>query len=405
MRRYILGLFLFWAVLFFSAAQTKSSVQTQIPPGMTLVTSQYYEVLSDSGTADAQQLANELDSRFLLYNVFFHFNPQHIGGARLKARAFKDQSAYNAYVAERLDKTSPGAVYLHYPQSERRELVINRGGPEEGKMFPHQAFVQFLRAFVPNPPSWLREGFAIYYSAVRYEAGQSAGGRITAAGLAYEENLSWLETVRNLGNKAPPMEAILLADNRNSFPDNFQGVSWALVSFLKDGGKGDYLRFLYESFIMMKDSVTAQDNSEILYNHLKSWTDLSTLDRDYKAYLLTRKTFFELITEGQRAYSARDSRNAEAIFQKALQQRPSHYAPYYYLGLLAYDAKNYNQAEQYYLFAQQYGADPALIAYAMGINAAAAGNNAKAIVYLEQAKAVSPAQYNDQVDNLIKRLR
>ncbi|MDR0524478.1 MAG: hypothetical protein LBG90_01225 [Spirochaetaceae bacterium] len=377
-----------------------------IPAGMVQVQSLYYEVLSDSGVGDAQLLANELDSRFLLYNGFFHFNPQRIAGAPLKVRSFKDPAEYNAYIGERLDKTSPGAVYLHYSQPDQRELVIHRESPEADKRFPHQAFVQFLRAFVPNPPSWLREGFAIYYSSVRYEpAKPGSSEKNPAGGLVYEENLSWLDAIKTWGNRAPPLETILLADTKNVFPDNFQGLSWALVSFLKDGGYGDYLRYLYEAFILLKDSGTVQDNAEILYNHMKSWTDSASLERDYRAYLLTRKSFNELIIEGQRAYSAKDYRQAEAVFQQALRQRPNHYAPYYYLGLLAYDAKNYSQAEQYYGCAQQYGADPGLIAYALGINAAAAGNNAKAVSYLNQAKAASPAQYNDQVDNLIKRLR
>lgn len=400
MKNYVWGLVFFLGAVLLPA-QTKAP-QSSILPGMVQVTGLYYEVQSDSGTADAQLLVNELDTRFGFYNGFFHFNILNLGGSRLKVKAFRDQGAYDTYVGERLDKTSPGAVYLHYNQPDRRELVINRASIDEAKMFPHQAFVQFLRAFIPYPPSWFREGFAIYYSTVRYEPGT---GKNAVGGLAYEENLAWLETIKNLGTKAPSLEAVLLADNRGTYPDSFQGLSWALVSFLKDGGNEDYLRFLFESFILMKDTASAQDNSELLYNQIKSWTDLASLDRSYKAYLLTRKTFTELITEGQRAYAAKDYKNAESVFQKALVQRPSNYAPYYYLGLLSYDGKNYTQAEQYYQSAQQYGADEALIAYALGINAAAAGNNRKAIEYLEKAKEKSPAQYTEQADNLIKRLR
>jgi hypothetical protein len=400
-----------WSVVLLAAALSslaaqKPSNQNAGPPGMALVSGQYYEVLSDGGSADAQLLSRELDSRFLLYNKFFHFNPQKLGGQRLKVRAYKDQRTYDAYITERLDKTSPGAVYLHYNQPERRELVIHRGGSDEGRMFPHQAFVQYLRAFIPYPPSWFREGFAVYFSTLKFESGGTGGAKAPGGdGLVYEENLSWLETIKSIGAKAPSLETVLLADNRGSLPDNFQGVSWAFISFLKDSGKEDYLRLLYESFILMDSAASAQDNSEILYNHVRSWSDLAALDREYKAYLLTRKTFAELIAEGQRSYNAKDNKNAETVFLKALQQRPTHYAPYYYLGLLAYDNKNYVQAEHYFQSAQQYGADQSLTAYAMGINAAAAGDNAKAITLLEQAKALSPSQYNEQVDNLVKRLK
>ncbi|MDR2485131.1 MAG: hypothetical protein LBD55_07030 [Treponema sp.] len=410
MKKYVCGAALLVVILCTVAAQTKNS--SSIPLGMSLVNGQYYEVLSDGGTADAQTLSRELDTRFQLYNKFFHFNPQELGGSRLKVRAYRDKQAYDTYITERIDVTSPGAVYLHYTQPDRRELVIHRGGPEEERMFPHQAFVQYLRAFIPYPPSWFREGFAIYFSTLKFEAGQvlaGTGNGVSAmpvnAGLIYEENLTWLEAVKSLGNKSPSLESVLLADVKGTYPDNFQGVSWALVFFLKDSGKEDYLRLLYECFMLLKGSASVQENSQAIYNHIKSWSDLPILEWDYKAYLNTRKTFPELIAEGQRAYNAKDARAAEEVFQAAQKQRPSHYAPYYYLGLLAYDWKNYDQAERYYRSAQQYGADPGLIAYALGINAAAAGRNNEAISFLEQAKAASPSQYNDQVDNLIKRLR
>jgi tetratricopeptide (TPR) repeat protein len=369
------------------------------------------------GGADADLLARELESRFKLYNTFFHFNPQSLGGERLKVRAYKSQQAYDTYISERLDKTYPGAVYLHYNQPDRRELVIHRGSPEESRILPHQAFVQYLRAFIPYPPAWFREGFAIYFSTLKFDPGSNApnAGGIKAktapvatnGGLVYEENLDWLESVKSLGNKVPPIESTLQVpdDPHRGLPLNFQGVSWALASFLKDSGKGDYLRILFECFMILDSTASAQHNTEAVLNHIKSWVDLATMDKDYKAYLNSRKTFTELITDGQKAYTAKNTAAAETAFLEALKQKSTHYAPYYYLGLLAYDRKNYEEADQYYRSAQQYGADAAQVSYALGINAASAGHYAEAITFLEQAKAANPTQYNEQVDNLIKRLR
>jgi tetratricopeptide (TPR) repeat protein len=416
-KKYVCAIVFLMGMLFSVSAQTKApAAQTKVPPGMALVNSQYYEVWSDGGGTDAQLLSRELDSRFKLYNTFFHFNLQTLGGERLKVRAYKDKQTYDAYISERLDKTSPGAVYLHYSQPDRRELVIHRGSPDEARMLPHQAFVQYLRAFIPYPPSWFREGFAIYFSTLKFDPGaattpNSGGAGKTAAGAAsggllYEENLAWLETIKSLGNKAPSVESILQADIKGgTLPEQFQGVSWGLVSFLKDSGKGDYLRILYECFMILDKTASVQSNSEAILNHIKSWTDIATLDKDYKAYLNSRKTFAELIIEGQRAYTAKDTTAAETAFLRALDQKRTHYAPYYYLGLLAYDKKNYEEAEQYYRSAQQYGADVALVSYALGINAASAGRYAEAITFLEQAKSANPSQYTEQVDNLIKRLR
>jgi tetratricopeptide (TPR) repeat protein len=354
----------------------------------------------------------------MLYNGFFHFNPKALGGGRLKVRAYRDRQTYDAYIQERIDAASPGAVYLHYSQQpERRELVVHRGSTDEERMFSHQAFVQYLRAFVSYPPSWFREGFAIYFSSVRFDQGQARTGAPAAReGLVYEENLSWLEAVKALGAGAPSVESLLLSDVKKSQPDNFQGVSWALVSFLvearniqdsetvRDSRKTDYFRIICECFLLLKNAAALEDNAQTLYDHIRSWVDFPTIERDYKAYLAARKTFADLIAEGQRAYNEKDPKPAEESFKAAQKQRPNHYAPYYYLGLLSYDGKNYEQAEQYYRAAQQYGADPALIAYALGINAAASGRSSEAVRFLEQAKAAS-STYSEQADTLIKQLR
>ncbi|MDR0722805.1 MAG: tetratricopeptide repeat protein [Treponema sp.] len=404
--------------LIFSVVLLVSISPQLIAVPMVSVTSKYYTVQSDSGGADTALLSQELETRFKLYNSIFHFKEEAIR-APLQVRAYTSKEDYDAYISEHLDKTSPGAVYMHYNQPERRELVIHRGSPEEARMLPHQAFVQYLRAFIPHPPSWIREGFAIYFSTLHFDSRPGSTPEEPASaedtpgdasrpespgGLIYEENLAWLETVKNLGDKAPSLESVFLADMQG-FPDHLQSVSWAVVSFFKDSKKANYERILYESFMLLSNAATSPANAEAVFKHILSWTTLETLEQDYKAYLHTRKTFAELIVEGQQAYKDKDFTTAEAVFQQALQQRYTHYAPHYYLGLLAYDQKEYDRAATYYRSALQYGADQALVAYAQGVNAASAGRNSEAIEFLEQAGTIAPTQYKEQTDMLIKRLR
>ncbi|MDR2632054.1 MAG: hypothetical protein LBC51_00320 [Treponema sp.] len=404
--------FIFCAVLF-----SALSPQLIAVPAMVSVSGKYYLVQSDSGAADAALLSQELETRFKLYNSIFHFKEDAIR-VPLKVRAYTSKEDYDAYILEHLEKTSPGAVYMHYNQPERRELVIHRGSAEEARMFPHQAFIQYLRAFIPHPPSWIREGFAIYFSTLKFESAAPVVQTETSSeaapsdgespkspgGLIYEENLAWLETVKNLGDKAPSLESVFLADVQG-FPDHLQGLSWALVSFFKDSKQAHYERILYECFMLLSSSASSPANAEVVFQHILSWTTLEALEQDYKAYLHTRKTFVELIIEGLQAYKDKDLETAEAVFRQALQQRYTHYAPHYYLGLVAYDQKKYDIAETYYRSALQYGADPALVSYAQGVNAASAGRNSEAIAFLEQAGTIAPAQYKEQTDMLIKRLR
>jgi tetratricopeptide (TPR) repeat protein len=88
-----------------------------------------------------------------------------------------------------------------------------------------------------------------------------------------------------------------------------------------------------------------------------------------------------------------------------MEQRPNHYAPYYYLGLIYYEEKSYDLAEEYYRSSLEYGADEALVSYALGLNAASAGRNIDAVSWLQKASAADPARYKSRADELIGRLR
>jgi hypothetical protein len=345
-------------------------------------------------------LARELELRFEVYRRLFRFDPS-AGAFPLRVRVFIDQDIYDAYVFERLGGRRPGAVYLHYNQPERRELVIHRGSPEEGAMLPHQTFIQFLRAHIPNPPAWLQEGFAIYFSTLMFAPSGEGEGT-----LRYEENLAWLERARNLGAEAPSVKSLLEADSGDgALTVNFKVASWALVSFLLSGGNEDYYRTLLESFMVLSPEASGADNGRAVMRRISLWTDFEALERDCGAYLRSRKTFAEFIGEGRRAYAAGDDMNAELSFLGALNQKPAHHAPYYYLGLIYYKERDYEAAEEYYLSSLKYGAEEALVYYALGINAYSAGRGADAKSWLEKAAAANPEKYGPRTAELLENLR
>jgi tetratricopeptide (TPR) repeat protein len=351
----------------------------------------HYAITAENSNA-AGEIVNELEARFDVYNRLFRFDPAALK-APLKVRVFDNKLNYDAYITGHLGETKAGAVYLHYNSTDRRELVIDRSSPEVDSMLAHQSFIQFLRAFVANPPSWITEGFSIFFSTLRY---------VPSGTPAYEENLLWLETVKSLGDKLPSPEALFTADIQG-YPDNFKVSSWALVSFLLNGGR-DTFRILSDSFLLLSPNATAAENSETLVRRLSFWNDPETIKTDFKNYLDSRKTFKELMEDGRRAYSRGDPMNAELSFMTAMDQKPSDFAPYYYLGLLYYEEKNYEVAEQYYLSSLERGADEALVNYALGINAASAGRNNDAIVFLKKASASDPAKYQKRVEELLLKL-
>jgi len=338
-------------------------------------------------SAAVPALRTELENRFNIFNRLFRFDTQRLS-APLNVKVYGGKEAYDSYILERLGETKAGAVYFHYNQPERRELVIHHGATGNASMLAHQAFVQYLRAFIANPPSWLLEGFAVYFSSLRDN----------------EENLLWLESVKNLGEKRPAPEAVFLADITDAQIDReeFQITSWALVSFLLNSGR-DYYRILTDSLMLLSPDASAAENSLPLEKRFVLWNDIETLDRDFRSYLDSRKTYRELIEEGRKAYSQGDYMNAELSFLLAMDQRPSEFAPYYYLGLLYYEGKDYAEAEKYYLASLERGAAEALINYARGINAAAAGRPQEARELLQKA-AARDQRYRARVEELLKKI-
>jgi tetratricopeptide (TPR) repeat protein len=240
----------------------------------------------------------------------------------------------------------------------------------------------------------MREGFAIYFNTLKFDKGTRE--------LQYEENLSWLDTVKSV--RQPSLESVFMADV-NGMPEYMQPTSWAIVSFfLNSGGNGDYFRAITESFMLLSPIVSAAENSRIVLDRLTNWNSIDALRVDYSNYISSRFTFAELVDAGQKAYLERDLSAAESFFLAAMYQKPSHYAPYYYMGLLAYDENSYDVAESYYLTALQYGADSALVKYALGVNAATAGRNADALMYLHEAADESPERYRERAQSIMSRI-
>jgi tetratricopeptide (TPR) repeat protein len=352
------------------------------------VRTEHFEIIADA--EDGEILGRQMEDRFAVYNKLFRFDPANAAWP-LKVRAFRDQAQYEGYVGSRLGSVKPGAVYLHYNHVERRELVINTG---DSQALPYQAFIQYLRAFVSNPPSWIREGFAVFFSTVSFN---------DEGKLIYEENLAWLETIKKM-QSLPSPGSVMMADVLGT-PENFQSLAWSLVSFFLNSGKRDYLRTLTDSFMLLLDTRSAEDNAEAVMKRIFLWNNMEDMTADYHEYIDSRKSFTELIAGGQRAYAGGDLKLAEAAFRSALEQRPAHYAPWYYLGLLAYDAGDSDTAEQYYRISIRNGADMALVLYALGLNAATAGKYNEAKEFLRQAAEADPGRYREKADALITRLK
>jgi hypothetical protein len=351
-----------------------------------------YEIIADSGAENAARLAHKLDKRFALFDSVFRFD-EHTLQAPLKVRSFCNKDQYDQYVSEQLNAQYPaGAVYIHYAQPDRRELVVHRGSADKKQLIAHQAFVQYLRAFVPEPPAWLLEGFAQYFTYWSFD---------DRTELVQQNDWEWHETVKPLVQNPDLWTIISTMLSADSGAPELHALSIAFVSFLMDQQNTSYYRTLVESFMLLSQEASAAENTAAVANHIERWTDKEAFVRDFSAYMAQRKTFSELITEGQQAYAAGDTARATRLFDEAKERQSDHYVPYYYIGLIAYESHNYVRAEQYFRQSLDHGLDEATACYALGVNAIRANRATEGKSFLERAATLDPERYQTKVREVL----
>jgi hypothetical protein len=357
----------------------------------------YHQITFDAEATIAykESFIREMAERFDFYNQQFQFDPSKMVVSPLLVRVYSDKEEYDSYVTSKLGRAQAGSVYLHPRRVASRELILHRGSDAAKTELPRQTFFQFLCAFIPNPPSWLKEGFAVYYTNLPYDDRTGT--------LLYQENLTWLPVVKSLGANGPSLEAVLSADSRG-MPANFQAMAWSLVSFFNNAGQG-YADLLAEIVRSLSPTADVNTNSETALRIIRQRVGLDGLRKAYDEYFASRKTFNDIIAEGQRAYDAKDYVNTDLIFLRALDIQPTHYMPYYYLGLSAFETKLHELAEYYFRAALEYGADQAMVYYAMGLNSHAWGRNTEAQEYLERAVQIDPARYRTRAADTLSRIR
>ena len=370
-----------------------------IPPGGIAFQSAHYEIIAEPGAAALlTALTQELELRFELYNRVFRFNAETLVSP-LKVRVFTDRNAYELYLNLRQGAAGTDAIYLHYDNHIWRELVVLRDGNETA-MLASQSFFQFLKAFIPNPPLWIVEGFGIYFNSIKYDSETGI--------LQYEENLAWLDAAKRLGENIVSPDKILLANAGDQsaaegrLSADLRISSWALVSFLMNSNEN--FRTLTESFMVLSPHNTSEENSSAVMERFSVWTDFNVMHGELLEYIALRKTFAEHIEEGRQNLETGNIHMAYFDFFAASGQRSFHYAPYYYVGLSSYYENNYVQAEEYFLLSLYYGGDEALVSYALGLNAARAGRRDDAISWLERAAAIDPLRYKARTDELTEIL-
>jgi len=364
--------------------------------------SEHYRVLSEISEEHSAAVAEQMEAMLELYNDQFRFPVDELE-VPMRVRVFATKARFDSYLRRLIDESRDGYVYLHYNDLAKSELVGYYTESESlGRSMIHQSFIQFFRAFIPNPPLWIREGFAVFYEGSVYDPDFGAA--------IYRENLAWLDTLKDLvngiGGAAIPLDQMLelsLEDARARI-DVFYPQAWGMVSFLLNSEDPEINRILWDSLSALAPEATLAENTESVYREAFRWAPEETLVEEFVGYISDRRSFRGWVEYGVEAYNADDVDESERAFVQALKLNEENYVPYYYLGLINYRRQNYGLADYYYQAALEYGADEPITLYALGVNAYADNRFEDAVSYLELTVDRDPA-YRDKAEDLLIRIR
>lgn len=377
MKKTVIAVTLLLAFCISAAAQQQPQITTE---------SRYYTIVHPFSEAEGKYLGTKLDSFLSFFNEYFHFDVDSLE-SKLNIKIFPDQSGYSAYIMELTDSSS-SFVYIQYHDLARSELVGYVNPDEDfNETLIHYAFIQYLRAFVKNPPLWLEKGFAVYFEKCKFRENREE--------IYYKENLTWLNSLKKImridvvgdsDDEIIPISKLLfmreadVADNINLF----YSQSWGMISFLLNYPDALYNRIIWDSIRSLRPEAGRMEN-ENATKAIFDWVNINRFSKDFYNYVNTLFTFPELVEKGIELYNNSNHEDAKRKFIKAISLEDENFIPYYYLGLVNYHLKDYAMAEFYYNSAIQLDGDKALCYYALGVNAFAENNLTKASDYLTQA--------------------
>ena len=206
--------------------------------------SEHYRVTTDVSNSFAGEIANRMEAAYDMFGDVFHLEPS----ARLRVTVFAAKHSFDAYLAGIIDETRQDFVYIHYADAEKSELVgfVTDSADAFNASLLHQGCIQFLKASVPHPPVWLREGTATYLEKSTFSDRE---GRYV-----FKPNLAWLPALKAMlaGQSAQRplgLTQFLMMDNdgARTAVDSFYPQAWAAVAFLLEADDPKVNRIFWDS--------------------------------------------------------------------------------------------------------------------------------------------------------------
>ncbi len=361
-----------------------------------------------------EEVSRAFTSFHRYYADFFRFADQS-GTSLLRVVILPDRDSFETYIQNRIGERRSGFIFLKYAKKELSELVLYPSLSASGEtlrgfdafagpVLLRQLYLQYLYAHVSEPPLWVRDGFQACFETLNWDS-QTGAVRETSGE-------PWLESAKSSyadSQKRLPASAILSAVTGSYEAVRFYPQAWAFATFLKTTENPEYQRFLYETFIILGNNgryndSSLQENTDSVKIRFVRFFDAAEADENFAVWLSGKYTFNELIQFGVTLYNSGEYAAAGKRLREAALIRPQDPLVSYYLGLVAYSEKNYEEARTRYIQAQQFGAEASTVLWALALNAWSSGDMAEAKKHLLSVKETNPGKYGERADKLLQSI-
>lgn len=234
-----------------------------------------FVVRSDINKATCVEAARILESSLKLYSkVLMGKRSRPSVKEPAPVYLFSGKGSYHAFAEALLGDRMEYSNGLYSPLLKTL-LVVNQ--PDRDDMLEvvrHEAFHQYLDTFLPNPPIWFNEGMAEYFETSDSSDAFRKTGAIVKKNLEVllDANVHWTpfdELIRM------PSEAFMSQAGKH-YPQ-----SWALIHYLREGGKGP--RRTFDAYF---DGLLAGESMERAARHLLDVFGAEGLRRAVREHLV-----------------------------------------------------------------------------------------------------------------------
>lgn len=346
------------------------------------VTTARFRLFTDFTDEEAFDIAAHMTQLHIFYGQFFNFKVQR----PFTVRYFATKSNFDAYVSDILGGTYPHFVFLDYDDASRNELLIYPKKEGFDSALAHFSFVQFLEGNIPQAPLWIREGYARY---VENSSRSPTGGTIL-----FRESTAWLKTLKEIINedRLIDFEQFFQMGEEEVMRNRsvFYPQAWGMVSFLIAYRHRGADHISQEINTALHPDAPVRENVVAVLRAIRSRVGLSTLQSQFKAHILAKESFEDLMATAADDYRATRLKEAERSLYNAAALDDASPLPYYYLGLVNYVRRDHDAADHYYIQALIRGAEEGGVYYALGLNALFDSDRGRAVAYFNQARTIDP---------------